>query len=292
MDLNITIWNEGSERIYGIKASEAIGRKILDVVKIIKPSGRELEEQFKNMLSTKYAQFEHVVSTNRGEIWTNVFSQAIKDDKGKEIGRLSIVTDITERKKLEEKLRLTDAGFKAIKEGVIISDIETNITYWNEASETIYGVEASEAIGKKLFDIIEVIKPSQAELKKEFKDLNAIGHTHSEHLIKTKSVKIWVDVSLQAIKNENEENIAILSIMTDISERKKMEEELRESGARLAEAQEIAKLGNWHMDLKTGKLSGVMRCTGSWLSTREVTPSSELFSSLAHNDDREIIKIK
>jgi PAS domain S-box-containing protein len=231
-EMNITVWNEASERIYGVKASDAIGKKVFDVVKIINPSGRELQEELDSMLVNRYSQFVHLVNTNRGELWTNVFSQTIRDDNGKEIGRLSIITDITEKKKIEEKLRLNDAGFKAIKEGVIITDLESNIIYFNEASEKLYNIKISEVIGKKLFDIIEIIKPSPDDLKKEFEALLIFEHTNSEHLVKIKNMELWVEVSSQIIKNESEERIAVLSIITDITKRKEMEEALAEEISR------------------------------------------------------------
>jgi PAS domain S-box-containing protein len=406
--------NDAVERIFGVNAPEVIGKNLFDVIKIIEPLEPEVKLQFQNFEIEGYAHFEHLVKTPTTQLWTDVVLQKVKDDNGNEVAILAIVTDITKRKKIEEALRFSDAAFKAIKEGVIITDTEFNITYWNEASEMIYGVSASEAIGEKIFDIMDILKPSQAEIKKNFKKLKTIGYIHSEHLIKTGNRKLWIDAASQTIKNENEENIAILSIVTNIDERKKMEEalaeeifrrntlfeqtpvgiviidtttahimefneiacrqlgysreefatltimdieaketaaetkasilkvqkegsadfetlhrtkhgkirnihviaqlvntasgkvyqcvwqditdskqaerKLRESETRLAEAQEIAKLGNWHRDIKTGELfwsNEMYRLLG--YQPGEVPPSKELYLSLAHADDRELL---
>ncbi|MFZ7131877.1 MAG: PAS domain-containing protein, partial [Eubacteriales bacterium] len=133
------------------------------------------------------------------------------------------IRDITERKKIEEVLHFSVASFKAIKEGIVITDLNDNIINWNEASELIYKVKSSEAIGKKYSDIIKVIKPSKFVQENELIKLYDVGHTYSEYLIKTENIQIWVDVSKQLIKSKNGENIAILAIVSDITERKNLE---------------------------------------------------------------------
>jgi len=143
------------------------------------------------------------------------------------------IRDITERRKIEEALHFSDASFKAIKEGIVITDLEDNIINWNEASELIFGIKASMAIGKKLSDIVKIKKPSRSDLEKELIKLNDVGYTYSEYLIKTESVELWVDVSKQSIKNKYGDIIAILSIVSDITERKDLEAAIKKYQERL-----------------------------------------------------------
>jgi PAS domain S-box-containing protein len=80
---------------------------------------------------------------------------------------------------------------------------------------------------------------------------------------------------------------ANLELQLDISERKKGEEELRQSGERLKRSQEIAHLGSWELDLVNGYLSWsdeVYRIFG--VEPQEFGASYEAFLDAVHPDDR------
>ncbi|MFZ7121809.1 MAG: PAS domain-containing protein, partial [Eubacteriaceae bacterium] len=128
--------------------------------------------------------------------------------------------DITQQKHVETLLKFSDAALKAIREGIVVTDLEFNVLSWNEGSERVYGIKTSEAIGKKFFDIIEVLYPSKREIDNHYNNVFKCGYSHSENLIRTSSVTIWVDVSTHLIQNEKGQNQAILSIISDINERK------------------------------------------------------------------------
>ena len=76
----------------------------------------------------------------------------------------------------EEAVSFSEAVFTSIQESVVATDTEYTITYWNTASERIYGIKASEAIGKKLFDVIEIVETSPGENRKRLKRLEIRGH--------------------------------------------------------------------------------------------------------------------
>lgn len=76
----------------------------------------------------------------------------------------------------------------------------------------------------------------------------------------------------------------------DISERKLVEEALRESEARLREAQDIARLGRWELDLRTGHLTwsdGIY--TLFEVSRADFFASYQAFLAFVHPDDRVLV---
>jgi PAS domain S-box-containing protein len=232
MDNTITTWNEACEQICGIKASEAIGRNLWDIVEILDARPEELEKEMHRFLTKGFMISHKLVKVNKKVFWLEVSAHLIKDDEGNNIAVLSIITDISENKKIEESLRFSDAALKSIKEGIIITDTEGVITEWNEASEKIHEIPALEAIGKKLYQIIDILKPSLQERHKQFGSLLQSGYLHAEQLIRVNGREKWTETSMQLVKNEDGKITSILAIVSDITERKKIEQERADEATR------------------------------------------------------------
>jgi PAS domain S-box-containing protein len=82
-----------------------------------------------------------------------------------------------------------------------------------------------------------------------------------------------------------------VAVLQDITERVRTEEALRKSEEGLAEAQRIARLGNWDWDIRTNQLhwsDEVYRLFG--LAVGSLSPTYETFLSFVHPDDREQVK--
>ena len=105
-----------------------------------------------------------------------------------------------ERKRAEDALRFSDAAFKSIQESVIATDMEYTITHWNNISEQMYGIKASEAVGKKLFEVIEIIDPAPDEVAEQFKLREGLGFYQCEQLHRTEHGKVWVNINAQAME--------------------------------------------------------------------------------------------
>jgi PAS domain S-box-containing protein len=184
------------------------------MIKILKEQGRVYQEEF---------QFR----TKSGEVRLWLFSaERISIDN--EPCLISMTIDITERKQAEEALRFSDAAFKSIHESVVAMDTEYTITHWNEISEQIYGVRASEAIGKNLLSVIEIVENYPGENDERFNNLETNGYFQEEQLHRTKHGEVWVDVSFQAIEG-NGKRYGWVALATAITQRKLAEEALKRS---------------------------------------------------------------
>jgi diguanylate cyclase (GGDEF)-like protein/PAS domain S-box-containing protein len=164
----------------------------------------------------------------------------LKDSSGKPIGFRGIAHDITERKQIEEKLRLEEQLFRAFIEHspdmIVIVNFEGVITYVNPAIENVLGFKPEERVGANGFEIVhpDDIKDLTDAFNTLFMDTNdpvIKGELHLRH--KDGSWRTLETVGSNLINNNVVEYIIIN--YRDITERKKAEEALKESEHRYQE---------------------------------------------------------
>jgi PAS domain S-box-containing protein len=226
-EFKITRWNEMCEQMFGIKASEAIGKIVGEIMTMVEEYSGQNEKRMSVLTKKGFNREEQIYRTPRGDIWVDVQAQAIEEN-GEHYGWVTLVSDISERKKTEEELRFSHAAFRSIHESIIATDTKYIITHWNEISEKIYGIKAAEAIGKKLTDIIEIEENLPGENDRRFERLESNGYYQEEQLHRTKHGEVWVDVSMQAIE-ENGKRYGWVMLASAITQRKLAEAALKQS---------------------------------------------------------------
>jgi PAS domain S-box-containing protein len=147
----VTFMNPFAERLYGWKASEAVGLGIVDVT--VPDISREQAVQIMSSLQEgKSWSGEFRVRRRDGTPFlAMVVDTPILDERGRLSGILGISSDITERKRLEEALFWSEARFRALMEhspvGMFETDGEGRVTYLNCAGQDLVGLPREAALG-------------------------------------------------------------------------------------------------------------------------------------------------
>lgn len=174
---------------------------------------------------------------------------------------------------------------------VVEWDTAFRVVGWNPAAERLFGYPAAEALGRHASFIVPPKGQAAAGLPWSG-PLVADQETArtNENLTKAGQVILceWFNTSLT---NAAGQPIGVASLVQDVTERRRAEEALSRSEARLKEAQQIAQMGSWEKDLSTGTLiwsEEVHRICDT--DPARFPVSSEAFLELVHPDDREGVR--
>jgi len=181
------------------------------------------------------------------------------DADGNFAGTLAIIMDVTERKKMEEKLRESEEKFRGMAErsfdAIAIVNLEGNITYASPSVGKVLGYPQNEVVGKSFLEYFSPDTLSNAS--QLFTDLMQgksleglqLGLPRKDGTIAT------VEINAAPIIM-NGKVTGIQAVFRDITERKKMEERLRESEERLRSLIEYAPDAIYINDLNGKILEG------------------------------------
>jgi PAS domain S-box-containing protein len=160
--------------------------------------------------------------------------------------RLFLVTglDVTERKRREEETRSAEERFRAVIESSPVAiaeiDMDDKVKLWNPAAERIFGWSADEVLGKP-----PVWVP--ADLAAEYRALSAReaggdGYAGFETVrMHRDGRRVDVEIAAAPIRDGDGGVVGAMAVLNDISDRKRHEEELRASRARIVAAGDEAR---------------------------------------------------
>lgn len=219
LDQHILFWNRGAERMYGWTSNEAIGRNANDLLfqsDIALAAVKTLIQrgEWRGELRQMTRSGKEIIVESR---WT-----LITEQKGTAKSILVINTDITQRKKAEEKIQEQAALLDKAQDAIFVCDLQEQITYWNEGAARLYGWNPQEVIGQvSCTTLFEKMSPSWAEIRNAvFEKGEWLGELHQE----TKDGRDVIAQShLSLIQNTSGAPTSILCINSDITEKKQIE---------------------------------------------------------------------
>ncbi len=205
--------------------------------------------------------------------------------------------EIIERAKTEnackETNRLLEGTFLSIKELVMVVDPNTrNIISCNKAVEDTFGYKIDEVVGRNSEFLYVNREMYESFGKKLYAALDDSGVFHTEFRMKRKDGNIIAtEHTVNEMKTDEGERYAVVSVIRDITDYKKAEDALLKSEAGLAEAQRLAKLGNWDWNILNNDLywSNEVYCIFG-LSPLSFKPTREEVFRAVHSQDREFVK--
>ena len=166
-----------------------------------------------------------------------------KANAGTHVCRIAVI-DITDRKKAEDAMRSSEEQFRGMFERhnaimLLVKPVTGRIVLANKAAERFYGYTASQLVSMCIQDI-NILPPAEVEAEMNFalhqlRNLFIFPHRLASGEVRT--------VEVHSSPIEHDGTIMLFSIIHDISERKRLEEERLEMQHKLLHAQKLESLG-------------------------------------------------
>ncbi|MDP1663932.1 MAG: sensor domain-containing diguanylate cyclase [Methylobacter sp.] len=169
--------------------------------------------------------FEKALIHKQGH-WVPIYIGAAMLVGNQEQG-IAYVMDLSERKKAEQQLKLAATVFAGSSDGILITDSSTHIVSVNQALCAMTGYNESELLGQPP-SILQSGYTTDEEHKRLWESLNKSGQWQGDIMDRTKNgALIPMRISINQIKNADNQLTHYVAILSDISERKAEEEHLR-----------------------------------------------------------------
>jgi len=250
----ITSWNPGAERLYGYTAQEVLGKpssllvspdRIDEMPALRAKIGRgEGVEHYETVRIRKDGRPRHISLT----------LSPIKDAGGRITGVSAIARDITERKRTQELLTISEVRFRRLfetaQDGILILNAKTgSITEANPFLVALTGYAQVELVGKKLWEI-GPFKDTERS-KTAFQELQTKAYVRYENLPLEAKDGRRLDVEFVSNVYQVGDAHVIQCNIRDITDRRRAERALQKANDTLAERAEQMERTNADLDRAT-----------------------------------------
>jgi len=207
-------------KILGYKQQELKGLLVQDLI-----PPEDLERVMENIDNGVESTIEHeILKKNGTRISVESHGQTIFQD-GVPL-RLTAIRDITERKRINDELRIAATAFES-HEGMAITDADSIILQVNSAFADITGYSSEEVVGKTP-RILSSGRHDQAFYDAMWQSINNSGKWEGEIWNRRKSGEIYPEhLTITAVKNSQGKVTNYVSTLSDITFAKAAENEIK-----------------------------------------------------------------
>ncbi|MFB3815664.1 MAG: PAS domain S-box protein [Terriglobales bacterium] len=227
----ITLFNPGAEKIFGYRTEEVLGRSI----NLLLPDRyRSIHEQHVRAFSESHdvlrAMNERGVIFGRRADGTEFPAEASisKFEANGEKVMTVRLRDVTERRATEQRLRQMAAIVESSQDAIISEDVAGVITSWNPGAERMYGYTAPEAIGRNARILLPPGNNHGIAANVE-RARQGLGSTEESVRMRKDGQQIDVALTVSPIRDQHGNVAGVATIARDITERKRLEDQLRHS---------------------------------------------------------------
>ena len=210
--------------------------------------------------------------------------------------------DITEIKSAEGLLKKSEANLRAIFDNsdtaYVLLDMHFYVRSFNGPATAWARAELKMQIAEGKNFLTNLHFKKREKMRAMMNQTLAGGRFEFEEASSNTDLKRWYYIHFNPVWDTSKNIIGLYIAVSDITRRKLneearrlTEEKLAHSESRLREAQAIAHLGNWEIDISTGTHTWSDEMFSLFITNKEtLVPSTEVFLSFIHPEDRAYVK--
>jgi PAS domain S-box-containing protein len=290
---NVLLWNRATEVITGYSREEVVGHN--KVWKCLYP-----DREYRRAIAAKAGEvvegrivedMETTIRTKRGEDRTlSWYVRNLVDKEGDPVGAVWLGTDITERREAEKALKASEEQSRTLvenaNEAIVVAQDDV-LKFVNPKATELAGYSREELTSKPF---AEFIHPDDREMvvERHLTRLKGdqLAFVYPFRIVDKEGDIKWMEISAVLIQWEGRP--ATLNFLSDITERKRAEEEVRRSEAKYHSLVEDTSVGIVSIDL-TGNFTFVNAAICQMLGYPKNELVGQPFASLVHPDSIETI---
>jgi len=220
--------NNVFSKAYDIPRKQIIGKHMNEILS---------EKNYQNALNYisavkkgKNIAYEYYFNMQMGKRWLKVDYVPEFDTTGKVCSFIVLGSDITDRKTAEEKLQKSEARYRfmveAANEGILIIGYDLEIIFVNNKLALMLGYKINELIGQSLKRLFfeEHLEDLERKIQERMQGKDA---TYEQYLRRKDDSNHWVTLSAKAMLDDQNNYMGSFIMLTDIHERKILEEQLK-----------------------------------------------------------------
>jgi len=232
LELKLTDINRAGVQMLGYShKEELLGKSGFDIVSD-KDRAKAIQDMSVTLASGCSGTLDYnFLSKDGAEIPSEYSVAVMRDSSGAPTGFVAVVKEFTERKQAEEALRVSEEKYRTIleniEEGYYEVDIAGNFTFFNDSMCRLLGYPEDELMGMNNRQYMD-----DENTKIAYQTFNAVYRTgepakaFGREVITKEGTRKFVEASVSLIRDSQGEPAGFRGIVRDITERKRVEEEL------------------------------------------------------------------
>ncbi|WP_253717883.1 PAS domain-containing sensor histidine kinase [Sphingomonas sp. AP4-R1] len=255
----VTSWNPGARRFKGYEADEIIGQHFSRFY-----TPEDLERNIPTLAletAERVGRFEAEgwrVRKDGTRFWANVVIDPIRQPDGTLVGFAKVTRDLSERRAAEEKLRASEERFRLLVQSVsdyaiYMLDTDGLVSSWNAGAERFMGYAAGEIIGQHFSRVYTQEDRGAGVPDAALAAARNEGRFEAEGWrVRKDGSRFWSSVIIDPIRNDAGELVGFAKVTRDLTERREIEEQLRQAQKMEAVGQLTGGLAHDFNNLLTG----------------------------------------
>jgi PAS domain S-box-containing protein len=224
--------NNALARMYGYSGAEEMLAENLDIGSQLYANAEDRKKVLLTLEEEGIVEnYETLVLQRDGTpFWISITARTIRDTDGTVLFYEGSIVNITKRKKAEAALKESEEKYRRIvdtaEEGIWMLDDHFRITYANQRMAEMLGYTLEEMMGKEIRSFMPKGELADHSFRTKRQRDGVNDHFERQFIRKNGSI-LWVFVSTTPVKDASGNFSGSFAMYSDITERKRAEEELK-----------------------------------------------------------------